>query len=104
MIVCPVSSFVKVRNEGSSCASFCRESMSLRVTTGFSAMELLHYREQTAGGVWGIFLVSAKGCVVRDCRAYLNAWGIGMNSGEPDEGRKPQRCHKSHCTFGDSSE
>jgi len=48
--------------------------------TGFSAMELLHYREETAGGVWGIFLVNGKRCVVRDCKAYLNAWGIGLNS------------------------
>ena len=48
--------------------------------TGFSAMELLHYREETAGGVWGIFVGNGKRCVVRDCRAYLNAWGIGFIS------------------------
>ncbi|MCE9530497.1 MAG: DUF1565 domain-containing protein [Planctomycetes bacterium] len=48
--------------------------------TGFSTMKLLHYREQTAGSVWGMFLVDPKSCVVRDCRAYLNGWGIGMGS------------------------
>ena len=54
--------------------------------TGFSPMELLHYREETAGGVWGIFLTNGKSCVVRDCRAYLNGWGIGSNSGARDSG------------------
>ncbi len=54
--------------------------------TGFSAMELIHYREETAGGVWGIYLVSGKGCVIRHCHAYLNAWGIGLHSGPPGSG------------------
>ncbi|MFN0077983.1 MAG: hypothetical protein ACKVY0_16120 [Prosthecobacter sp.] len=54
--------------------------------TGFSAMGLVHYREETAGGVWGIFIVHGKDCVIRDCRAYLNAWGIGMQSGPPGSG------------------
>ena len=51
--------------------------------TGFSAMGVLHYREETGGGVWGIYLVHGKSCVIRDCRAFLNAWGIGMQSGPP---------------------
>jgi hypothetical protein len=54
--------------------------------TGFSAMELLHYREETAGGVWGIFVGHGKRCVVRDCRAYLNAWGIGFISASQTSG------------------
>ena len=54
--------------------------------TGYSAMELLHYREETAGGVWGLFVVNGKGCTVRDCRAYLNAWGIGFNSSAAGSG------------------
>jgi hypothetical protein len=54
--------------------------------TGFSAMELIHYREETAGGIWGMFFVHAKRCVVRDCTAYLNAWGIGFNSAAPTSG------------------
>lgn len=54
--------------------------------TGYSAMGLLHYREETAGGVWGMFLVNGKSCVIRDCRAYLNGWGIGMHSGAPGSG------------------
>src|SRR5262249_48903604 len=54
--------------------------------TGFSAMKLWHYREETAGGVWGVFFVHPKSCVVRDCRAYLNAWGIGMHCGASTSG------------------
>jgi hypothetical protein len=61
--------------------------------TGFSAMALLHYREGTSGGVWGFFLLSARNCVVRDCRAYLNAWGIGLNSSAPGSGNNVfERC------------
>ena len=48
--------------------------------TGFNALRLPHYREGTVGGIWGIFLVSAKSCIIRNCQAYLNAWGIGLNS------------------------
>lgn len=54
--------------------------------TGFSAMALLHYREETAGGVWGLFIAHGKDCVIRDCRAYLNGWGIGLNSLNPGSG------------------
>ncbi len=74
--------------------------------TGYSAMGLLHYREETAGGVWGMFLVNGKGCVIRDCRAYLNGWGIGMNSGAPGSGDNViERCvawaNKSSFANGD---
>jgi hypothetical protein len=48
--------------------------------TGFNAVKELHYREGTMGGVWGMFLVSGKDCVIRDCRAWLNGWGIGLKS------------------------
>lgn len=48
--------------------------------TGFSALELVHYREETAGGIWGMFVVHGSRCTVRDCKAYLNGWGIGFNS------------------------
>lgn len=54
--------------------------------TGFNAMDLVHYREETAGGIWGIYFVHGHKCVIRDCRAYLNAWGIGMHSGPPGSG------------------
>lgn len=54
--------------------------------TGFSAMGLLSYRAGTGGGVWGMFLAGGRGCVIRDCRAYLNAWGIGLNSDAPGSG------------------
>ena len=56
--------------------------------TGFSAMGLLSYRAGTGGGVWGMFIVSGKSCIIRDCRAYLNAWGIGSNSGRSRQRRQ----------------
>lgn len=74
--------------------------------TGFSSMEVMHYTMGTAGGVWGIFLLSANGCEVRDCRAYLNGWGIGLNSQEPGSGENVvERCtawgNNSAFAFGD---
>lgn len=54
--------------------------------TGFNAIRELHYSEYTLGGVWGIFLANAKSCVIRDCRAWLNGWGIGLNSEKSSSG------------------
>lgn len=54
--------------------------------TGYSAMGLLSYRAGTGGGVWGMFLQGGSKCVIRDCKAYLNAWGIGLNSNDPGSG------------------
>ena len=54
--------------------------------TGFNALQELHYRERTLGGVWGMFLACGKRCVIRDCRAWLNGWGIGLNSAENTSG------------------
>lgn len=48
--------------------------------TGFSSMQVIHYLRGTSGGVWGLFLCYPSGCQVRDCKAYLNGWGIGLNS------------------------
>jgi hypothetical protein len=48
--------------------------------TGFSALKELGHPERTMGGVWAIFLSCGKQCVVRDCHAWLNAWGIALNS------------------------
>jgi hypothetical protein len=48
--------------------------------TGFNSESELHYSSGTMGGVWGIFIYNGKSCVIRDCRAWLNGWGIGMNS------------------------
>lgn len=74
--------------------------------TGFSSMEVIHYRRGTAGGVWGLFLYNAHGCTVRDCRAYLNAWGIGMNSEALGSGENVvERCeawgNNSQFAYGD---
>ncbi len=54
--------------------------------TGFNAMEQLRHPERSSGGVWGIFLADGKECVIRDCRAWLNGWGIGLNSQAPTSG------------------
>lgn len=54
--------------------------------TGFSAIKELSYREGTGGGVWGMFLFNPKDCVIRDCRAYMNGWGIGLTSAEVGSG------------------
>jgi len=54
--------------------------------TGFNALNELHYRERTLGGVWGMFLAGGKSCVIRDCRAWLNGWGIGLNSESKSSG------------------
>ncbi|MCE9608130.1 MAG: right-handed parallel beta-helix repeat-containing protein [Planctomycetia bacterium] len=74
--------------------------------TGFSSMKVIHYTMGTAGSVWGMFLLSGHQCTIRDCRAYLNGWGIGMNSGEPGSGENVvERCtawgNNSAFAFGD---
>lgn len=54
--------------------------------TGFNAAEDLHHREQSLGSVWGILLVGAKRCVIRNCYSYLNGRGIGVSSSGDDAG------------------
>lgn len=68
--------------------------------TGYSSMEVIHYRRGTGGGVWGLFLYYPAGCTVRDCKAYLNGWGIGINSEAPGSGDNViERCE----AWGNSS-
>jgi hypothetical protein len=68
--------------------------------TGYSSMEVVHYRRGTGGGVWGLFLYYPKSCTVRDCKAYLNGWGIGINSEAPGSGDNViERCE----AWGNSS-
>jgi hypothetical protein len=54
--------------------------------TGFSAENELHYSWGTMGGVWGVFILNGKSCIIRDCHAWMNGWGIGLNSGEKTSG------------------
>lgn len=54
--------------------------------TGFNNLALLHYREGTLGSVFGIFLFNGKSCVVRNCLAWLNGSGIGLNSADSAAG------------------
>jgi len=48
--------------------------------TGFHAAKEIDRRDFTLNSTWGMFIVNGNDCVIRDCRAYLNAQGIGMNS------------------------
>jgi hypothetical protein len=61
--------------------------------TGFTAAKEINRRDYTLNGTWGIFLVNGRRCVIRNCRAWLNAQGIGMNShGETAGGNTIDRC------------
>jgi len=48
--------------------------------TGFYADHEMPRHDYTLNGTWGLFLAGAKNCVICNCRAYLNAQGIGVNS------------------------
>jgi hypothetical protein len=48
--------------------------------SGFNAIKEVPAADFSLGSVWGIYLVDAKDCVIRDCRAWLNGQGIGINS------------------------
>ena len=50
--------------------------------TGFNTLKVIPHRARTAMSAWGIYLDLPKQCVVRDCRTYLNARGLGLDSGE----------------------
>lgn len=54
--------------------------------TGFNGLEQLNHRARTHGGTWAMFLAYCERCVVRDCRAWMNGWGIGLNSAEKGSG------------------
>jgi len=46
--------------------------------TGFNALQEI--RGLTLGSIWGLFIANGKDCVIRNCSAYLNGNGIGINS------------------------
>lgn len=48
--------------------------------TGYHGLAETDRHDFALGGTWGIFLTGAKDCAIRECRAYLNAQGIGINS------------------------
>jgi hypothetical protein len=48
------------------------------VATGFNALQEI--RGFTLGSIWGLFIANGKDCVIRNCSAYLNGNGIGLNS------------------------
>ncbi|HWL54336.1 MAG TPA: chondroitinase-B domain-containing protein [Chthoniobacteraceae bacterium] len=47
--------------------------------TGFNTGALMSSREQF-GTMWGFYLKTGKGCIIRNCTAYLNGSGIGIQS------------------------
>jgi len=54
--------------------------------TGFNAARELPNRDFALNSTWGIFIANGKGCVIRNCCAYLNGQGIGMNSNAETSG------------------
>jgi len=48
--------------------------------TGFNAAFEQPRHDEAMHATWGIFLARPTGCVIRDCYAYLNGEGIGINS------------------------
>jgi len=65
------------------------------------------YREMNAGlkVVWGILIFQGQGCVVRNCTAFLNGGGIGVNNGQsPDLKLRGRRTIVEGCTaYGNHS-
>ncbi|MBL8825435.1 MAG: right-handed parallel beta-helix repeat-containing protein [Planctomycetaceae bacterium] len=59
--------------------------------TGFNSATPFQPLE-AGGGAFGIYLTRCKACVVRDCQAYLNGCGIGVNThiSRPDRAGDPQ--------------
>jgi hypothetical protein len=59
--------------------------------TGFNAIREI--RGLTLGSIWGIFIENGKDCVIRECHAYLNGQGIGLNStAETSGGNVIEKC------------
>lgn len=54
--------------------------------TGFNVAATRDRHDFTLYGTWGIFIANGRGCVIRNCQAYLNAHGIGFNSMAADAG------------------
>lgn len=54
--------------------------------TGFYAAKEMPRHDFTLASTWAIFIRDGKKCVIRDCVAYMNAQGIGLNSHEETSG------------------
>jgi len=48
--------------------------------TGFKAAAQQPRNDNSLYSTWGIMIVGAKNCVIRNCRAFLNGQGIAINS------------------------
>jgi hypothetical protein len=74
--------------------------------TGFNAREEIPNSDLTLNSVFGIFIASGRQCVIRDCHAWLNGQGIGLNSQTPTSGDNViERCiawaNATHIGVGD---
>jgi hypothetical protein len=50
--------------------------------TGFNMGEaIFSWNDFTNYTVWGIFVTASRNCVIRNCKTYLNARGIGITNG-----------------------
>lgn len=54
--------------------------------TGFNAAHMIDRRDDSFNSAWGIYMLNPRDCVIRDCSAYLNGQGIGLNSADPEAG------------------
>ncbi|MHC4872253.1 MAG: chondroitinase-B domain-containing protein [Planctomycetota bacterium] len=48
--------------------------------TGFNTARQMPRQDYTLNSTWGLFIVNGKNCVIRNCKAYLNGQGIGLQS------------------------
>ncbi|TVS20127.1 MAG: hypothetical protein EA424_05550 [Planctomycetaceae bacterium] len=61
--------------------------------TGFNGSNFVPHREGTGGGVWGMYLMNASRCTIRDSYACFNGRGIGSNSSSDNSGDNTiERC------------
>ncbi|MFA7157917.1 MAG: hypothetical protein WC299_01345, partial [Kiritimatiellia bacterium] len=61
--------------------------------TGFNAMKEMPGQDYTLASVWGIFVADGQDCIIRDCQAWMNGQGIGLNSQGKESGSNViERC------------
>ncbi|MHC4872252.1 MAG: hypothetical protein ACYTFY_10440 [Planctomycetota bacterium] len=56
------------------------------VVTGFNIAKEMPRHDYTMNSIWAIFLTNGKNSVIRNCMAYMNGQGFGMNSVAKDAG------------------
>lgn len=56
------------------------------VVTGFNAAKNADKKDLSLYSIWGIFIANGSHCIIRNCKAYLNGQGIGINSTSEESG------------------